>query len=121
MLMVKYLHIKVGGTYMSNNNKGLWQTRINDYRASNKSGRQWCNENNIPYSSLKYWITKFNKEQAAESLISPEFVPISTEDIENRPSSSSITIRFGKVSIDIAEDCRPSTIKTILEVINAYV
>lgn len=104
---------------MSKGNQELWQARVNDYYASNKSARKWCEENSISPSSLKYWLIKLNEEQTS-STNDPEFVPISTETTENN-SSSSATIRIGRISIDISNECQPRTIKTILEALNSYV
>ena len=76
-------------------------------------------ENNISVSTLKYWITRLNKEQAKTSN-APEFVPIQVEKIETKASSSA-TIRFGKISIEISDGCQSATIKTIIDVLNSYV
>lgn len=100
--------------------KEIWQTRINDYRKSKKSAGKWCEENNISVSTLKYWITKFNKEQNKCS-DQPEFVPISTTENIHNEFSASATIKFGRISIDVLDGCKPDTLKTIFDVLNLYV
>ncbi|WP_297422762.1 hypothetical protein [Clostridium sp.] len=100
--------------------KEIWQTRINDYRKSKKSARKWCEENNLSVSALKYWITKFNKEES-KSFSKPEFVPIATVENIDDESSASATIKFGRISIDVLDGCKPDTIKTIIDVLNSYV
>lgn len=101
-------------------NKEIWGIRVNEYRKSKKSARKWCEENNISVSALKYWITKFNKEENGY-FSKPEFVPIGiAENIDNE-FSASVTIKFGKISIDVLDGCKPDTIKTILDVLNSYV
>ena len=100
--------------------KEIWQTRINHYHKSKKSARKWCEENNVSVSTLKYWITKFNKEQNKCSDL-PEFVPITTTETIINESSASATIKFGKISIDVLDGCKTDTLKTILDVLNSYV
>jgi len=104
---------------MSDKNHELWESRVNDYRTSNKTARLWCEQNNITLSSLKYWITRLNKEQAT-SFDNPEFALISTNNV-NSEIFPSATISFGMISIDITDRCQPDTIKTILDVLNSYV
>lgn len=105
---------------MTSKNKEIWKTRINDYRKSKKSAIKWCEENNISVSALKYWITKFNKEES-KCFNKPEFVPIATAKNIDNESSASATIKFGRVSIDVLDGCKADTIKTILDVLNSYV
>ena len=109
---------------MINKSRELWQSRINEYRASEKTAKQWCEENNISSSTLKYWITRLNKEQSLSvnntEVNNTEFVPILSSNKDNRMASSA-TIRLGKISIDIVDGCQPSLIRTILEALNSYV
>ena len=101
---------------MINKSRELWQSRINEYRASEKTAKQWCEENNISSSTLKYWITRLNKEQSLSvnntEVNNTEFVPILSSNNDNRMASSA-TIRLGKISIDIVDGCQPSLIVTV--------
>lgn len=103
---------------MSAKNRELWQSRVDSYRASSKSAKIWCTENNISVSALRYWITKFNHEKT-DSFDNPEFVPISTGTMAVR-SFSSATIKFCMISIEISDGCHPDTIRTILDVLRSY-
>lgn len=37
------------------NKEQLWQSRINDCKNSSMSAKQWCQENDVAYSTYSYW------------------------------------------------------------------
>lgn len=39
----------------------LWVLRIDTYRSSGLTAREWCTQNNISMSTLRYWIDKLIK------------------------------------------------------------
>ncbi|MFW6046935.1 MAG: IS66 family insertion sequence element accessory protein TnpA [Candidatus Woesearchaeota archaeon] len=43
--------------------KDLWIKRIKDYKSSGLTAVNWCEENGINIHTLKYHITKINKEK----------------------------------------------------------
>ena len=41
----------------------LWRVRIDQYRSSGMTAKDWCISKDLSVSSLRYWITKFNKSE----------------------------------------------------------
>jgi len=109
---------------MNNQSKhDLWKKYIEDYRTSGLKAQQWCDQNDLPLTRLRYWIYKFNKEAASPNNLLPEIVPVKSPDtITNLHSYSNfaISIKFGNISIDISDECSTNTIRSILETLSSY-
>ncbi len=43
----------------------LWKERLDDLKASGLTQKAWCQENQIPQSTLRYWIRKLKSEASA--------------------------------------------------------
>lgn len=97
----------------------IWKERIADYRSSGLKAQEWCNKNNLPISSLRYWICKFNKETIVSRSLVNEFVPVVTPGIMIN-STAPIVIRFGNISVDVSDGCHPETLRNVLEALGAY-
>lgn len=97
----------------------LWKKRISEYRASNLIARVWCEKNNVSITSMRYWITKFNKEsdQRETQWVS---VKESPELIDSSPNTSLITINTGSYSIGIPDGFQQETLIRILRVLGTY-
>ena len=96
----------------------LWKRRIEEYRVSNLTARDWCEQRQVSYSSLKYWITKFNKESVCQET---QWVSLqeSIKVTDTKPKSV-ITINHGDFSIDVQDEFKPETLISVLKVIGAY-
>ena len=105
---------------MSNTTKcEIWKERIADYRSSNLKAQEWCDKNNLPISSLRYWANKVNKEAISSGNLVSEFVPVTTPG--NMISSTApVVIRFGNISVDVSDNCHPNTLRNVLEALGAY-
>ncbi len=44
----------------------LWIARICDLEESDLTQEEWCRNHNIPYSTLRYWLSKLKKEAENE-------------------------------------------------------
>ena len=55
-------------------NEKIWRERVAEYRASNKTQKEWCKENNFKYTTLRYWLEKISKEQAKKEM--PEWIDL---------------------------------------------
>lgn len=40
----------------------MWRSRVQSQRASGLSRKKWCDQNDINFNTLAYWIGRFNKE-----------------------------------------------------------
>ena len=41
-----------------------WKAILNQFYSSNKSARQWCQENSVSYQSLLHWKNKFKPKNS---------------------------------------------------------
>ena len=55
-------------------NEKIWRERVAEYRVSNQTQKQWCNENNYKQTTLRYWLEKTNKEQSQKEM--PEWIDL---------------------------------------------
>jgi hypothetical protein len=97
----------------------MWEQRIADYEASNKSAAQWCRENGVANSTFCTWKQKMQDARKGEQ----EEVPAAswvevTEDEEKREPASTMTVRIGEVAIEVTagydERLLQSLIRTVL-------
>ena len=79
----------------------LWTERIHAFQESGLSRKDWCQQNEVPLSTLSYWIRKFqSKATQAESLPDPVFARLPAEqDLQSNAITgiSPITIVFCQV------------------------
>lgn len=101
-------------------NYELWKSRIADYRNSGLTARKWCESKQIKYSTLQYWIRKFNKSNNAENDKLPEFVPIPGMQDFFLNKSAPVIIRMGTISIEITENCHPDFLQHLFSVLSCY-
>lgn len=62
------------------NNRQLWQLRVNEFMDSGLPQKQWCSENNVKRSTLRYWIRKFRDEVKSET--DSSWIPVDVSDPE---------------------------------------
>ena len=100
--------------------KELWQSRINAYRTSGLTAKEWCEQNNVSISSLRYWITKSNRE-AAEDVTESEdtvFARLPTEaEADQLISCAPVTIYKNGIRIELSTDCPPEMMRTLIHVL----
>lgn len=93
--------------------------RIDQYRASGMTAKDWCIANELSVSSLRYWITKFNKseqlpEQEAESSdILFARLP-SEQEIMEKEMIPPIKVSFCGIKIDINPGCSKSMMSDLI-------
>ncbi len=78
------------------NKYDLWKERIADYRNSNLKAWEWCEKNNLPITTLRHWVTKFNKEEMNTDKQTNDFVGVTVPAIENSQKET-ITIYYNKI------------------------
>ena len=96
----------------------LWKSRISEYRASGQSARNWCNDNNISVSALKYWITKLNRESHSND-ITPEPVFAEVAFSEER-SSAAVTIHLGTIRVEVNNNCSPTLLSSLINLLKSH-
>ena len=51
-----------------------WETKIQEFKRSGKSQREWCEENGIRRSSLRYWLDRLEDVSIGKEIIFAEVV-----------------------------------------------
>ena len=108
------------------NKQQLWQSRIEECQNSSMSAKQWCQENQIAYSTYLYWARKIRLETAPKQkdlLEDPVFAqPPSEQDVLNvsKRTETPISMFLGKVRIEISSDCPQNLLQSFVDVLNRY-
>ena len=105
----------------------LWISRLADLGDSGMNQEEWCKSRSIPYSSLRYWITKLRKESITENQAATWLkvdVASGTEIATIRPpehtaNKTCISIRFSEFAVDIPNGCNGDQLLEVLRALKA--
>jgi len=98
---------------MNIDKRKLWTKRIQDYRTSGLTAAKWCEKNEISIHTLKYWITKFNKEKNQESKKTKWTTIIPAES-----KTESLKVIIGHSTIELAPGFDSETFKKVVRILN---
>ncbi len=108
------------------NKQQLWQFRIEECQNSPISAKQWCQENQVSYSTYLYWRRKLRSMTDSGVKVIPEdpvFAQLPAEqDILNVPkrTEAPVSIFLGTVRIEISSACPQNLLQALIEVLNRY-
>ena len=103
----------------------LWADRIHTFQESGLSRKDWCQQNEVPQSTLSYWIRKIQgKATQAESRSDPVFAKLPSEQ-ELRcgavAGSSPVTILLPEnIRIEVDADCPARLVASLLHALKGY-
>ena len=103
----------------------LWADRIQAFQESGLSRKDWCQQNEIPQSTLGYWIRKIQSgTTGTESFSDPVFAKLPSEqELQfNAPAGNhSITIFLpGNIRIEVGADCPARLMTALLQALKNY-
>ena len=103
----------------------LWTDRIHAFQESGLSRKEWCQQNEIPQSTLNYWIRKIQLEAPeTEPASDPVFAKLPSEqELQfNVPAGTSpVTILLpGNIRIEIGADCPARLMTALLQALKNY-
>ena len=91
----------------------LWADRIQQYKTSGQTCKQWCAENDIPLSTMGYWTRRLAKEDPAsepeQDLVFAR-LPSEQEAARKLLSEETAPVRIfvsDSIRIEISDSCRP--------------
>ena len=106
---------------MANDEKAaLWAGRIQELRSSGQTMKEWCMQHKISYSTMGYWLRKFDvKGQEAENEFIFAKLPSEREITENKMQAHSPVQIFisENIRIEISDSCEPDLLETLLKVL----
>lgn len=105
----------------------LWIARICDLEESGLTQEVWCKNHNVPYSTLRYWISKLKKEAETESRqtnwlkvdmsASNEIATVRVPEVPN--TIDGINIRFGEFTVELQNGCDSQRVFEVLRMLKA--
>nr|WP_308624529.1 hypothetical protein [uncultured Eisenbergiella sp.] len=109
-----------------NSKSVLWADRIHSFQESGLSRKEWCRQNEIPQSTLSYWLRKSQSGAIeSESDIDPVFAKLPSEqefhlrtaDTGNPPV---IICLPENIRVEVAADCPARLITALLQALKSY-
>ena len=103
----------------------LWADRIHAFQESGLSRKDWCQQNEIPQSTLNYWIRKIQSEAPeTEPASDPVFAKLPSEQelqFSAGTGNRSVTILLPEnIQIEIGADCPARLLTTLLQALKNY-
>ena len=103
----------------------LWADRIHAFQESGLSRKDWCQQNEIPQSTLNYWIRKIQLEDPeTEPASDPVFAKLPSEQelqFNAGTGNRSVTILLPEnIRIEIGADCPARLLTTLLQALKNY-
>ena len=75
----------------------LWLERLQDMDKSGLTQKAWCKNNNIPYSTFRYW-----SDQLAESA-------------DKRAFEAGISVRYDDFFLTFSKQCDMQTVQVVMQ------
>ena len=103
----------------------LWADRIHAFQESGLSRKDWCQQNEIPPSTLGYWIRKIQSEApGTEPASDPVFAKLPSEQelqFNAGTGNHSVTILLPEnIRIEIGADCPARLMTTLFQALKNY-
>lgn len=100
----------------------FWSQRIQKFRSSGQTCREWCREQQITVSTMSYWIRKLKNDSSADSQeMDLVFAKMPTEqelrrkEASSTPFPSPVRIFIMDTCIEIMPDCPSELLSTIIK------
>ena len=95
-------------------NRKFWTRQVQAYHLSGLSQKEFCQKNDLIYSSFGYWKRRLESSAKTEGI---EFVEIDAAAISD--NSAAVTLSVGQLDIRIHNDANPEMIRWVLKELGA--
>ena len=111
---------------MKEEDRKLWNERINDYRTSGLTAIKWAEDRQVAVHKLRYYINKFNKENKPnsndESIKSPgntkwASVTLKKSIVEEK-SKNPLKVTIGKATIEVVPGFDENTLQSVIRILS---
>ena len=97
----------------------LWSGRVQEFRSSGQTCKGWCEEHQIPVSTMRYWIRRLDRKEKAIGDTEPVFAKLPSEsEIAMRDTaegSAAVSIYIsGCIRIETASSCPPELFRVLV-------
>uniref|UniRef100_UPI003FEECDF3 IS66 family insertion sequence element accessory protein TnpA n=1 Tax=Anaerobutyricum hallii TaxID=39488 RepID=UPI003FEECDF3 len=101
----------------------FWSERVQEFYSSGQTCRTWCQEHQIPVSTMSYWIRKLkNVDSVSVKEDAPVFAKMPTEQelrrkelVSSQPSSSIHIFLNDSIRIEICPSCPSELLSAIIK------
>jgi transposase-like protein len=98
-----------------------WRELLGDQRSSGMSVKEWCESEGISTNTYYYWRKRLSVASAASSApaspLAPGWLPVT---LDEAPScSSGLTLRVGRVFVDVSRGFDAGLLSSLLNVLEA--
>lgn len=91
-----------------------WENRINQYRDSGKSVREWCEANNVRAERLWYWLRRYKTDKNTPLIQSKQWLPVEVREHSPINKDNSLMIRVGEAQIEVKEGFDPTLLSQVV-------
>lgn len=101
----------------------FWSERVQKFYSSGQTCRTWCQEHQVPVSTMSYWIRKLkNLDTVSVKEDAPVFAKMLTEQelrrkelVSSQPSSSIHIFLNDSIRIEICPSCPSELLSAIIK------
>lgn len=94
-----------------------WKSRIEAYRASGLSAREFCKQHNITKRQLYYWLRKESLEEQTDNTV--QWLPVSLSGKEDTSLSDFLTVKVGPAVIEVRQGFNEELLLHVVKVLSA--
>ena len=101
----------------------LWSNRIRDFRESGLTRKEWCYQNQIPLSTLSYWIRKLDparSESGEQQGTVFARLPSENELFIASCNHAPVTFFLISIRIEIAAECPAQLLASLVSILKPY-
>ena len=94
-----------------------WKARIEAYKASGLSAREFCKQHNINKRQLYYWIRKESLKEQTDNTV--QWLPVSLRCKEDIARSDFLTVKVGPAVIEVRQGFNEELLLHVVKVLSA--
>ena len=108
---------------MAKDTRIKWFNKVESYRSTNLSLKEWCEKNKIVHSTMRSWVTKYNKAnktiENSENTKTNNWasLDIPNNSLESISSNPSIILEINSIKITVPPNFNPSDLQNIIRII----
>ena len=98
----------------------IWYKRVEDRIESGLTIKQWCEKNDISFSTFRNWNSKYNNliENEEDNFNTPKWIEVTKNTVSsNNIFSSSFRVSIGKAAVEVPANFNLTTFENIVSVL----
>ncbi|MBM7581799.1 hypothetical protein JOD02_000636 [Caldicoprobacter guelmensis] len=93
-----------------------WKARIEAYRASDLSAKEFCKQHNISEKQLYYWLRKESPKEQTDNTV--QWLPVSLSGQEDTSGCDFLTVKVGPVVIEVRQGFNEKLLLDVVKVLS---